>query len=100
MFVHLHTRSWFSFRAGGSPPKALVAEAARLGMTSMAITDRHGVYGVVRFQQACKEQGLRHVFGAEVPVRSIEPAGLGTSSGLVAAGTRGPATSHEHAPGH
>ena len=68
MFTHLHARSWFSFRAGGSPPEALVAEAARLGMASMAITDRHGVYGVVRFQQACKEHGLRHVFGAEVPI--------------------------------
>jgi error-prone DNA polymerase len=68
MFVHLHTRSWYSFRAGGSSPEALVAEAARLGMGTMGITDRHGVYGVVRFQQACKEHGLRHVFGAEVPL--------------------------------
>lgn len=70
MFVHLHTRSWFSFRAGASSPKALVAEAARLGMSSMAITDRHGVYGVVRFQQACKEHGIQHVFGAEVPIQT------------------------------
>jgi len=68
MFVHLHARSWFSFRAAGSPPEALVAEAARLGMSSMAVTDRHGVYGVVRFQRACKEHGLKHVFGAEVPI--------------------------------
>ncbi|MGB1376092.1 MAG: PHP domain-containing protein, partial [Rhodothermales bacterium] len=65
MFVHLHARSWYSFRAGGSSPEALVAEAVRLGMSSMGITDRHGTYGVVRFQQACKEHGLRHVFGAE-----------------------------------
>ena len=73
MFVHLHARSWFSFRAAGSPPEALVAEAARLGMSSMAVTDRHGVYGVVRFQQACKEHGLKHVFGAEVPVQWTPP---------------------------
>jgi len=99
MFVHLHTRSWFSFRAGGSPPKALVAEAARLGMTSMAITDRHGVYGVVRFQQACKEQGLRHVFGAEVPVRSAEPASIGTGR-IAPVGRHGPTKPQENAPGH
>ena len=68
MFVHLHARSWFSFRAAGSPPEALAAEVARLGMTCAAITDRHGVYGVVRFQQACKEHGIRHIFGAEVPI--------------------------------
>ena len=79
MFTHLHARSWFSFRAGGSPPEALVAEAARLGMASMAITDRHGVYGVVRFQQACKEYGLRHVFGAEVPIYSSDTMAAGAN---------------------
>ena len=73
MFTHLHARSWFSFRAAGSPPEALAAEAARLGMSTMAITDRHGTYGVVRFQQACKEHGLRHVFGAEVPLQWTIP---------------------------
>ena len=77
MFAHLHTRSWYSFRAGGSSPQALAAEAARLGMASMAVTDRHGVYGVVRFQQACKEHGIRHVFGAEVPLRWIPPGSDG-----------------------
>ncbi len=94
MFAHLHTRSWFSFRAGGSPPKALVAEAARLGMASMAITDRHGVYGVVRFQQACKEKGIRHVFGAEVPIYG-GPSGGGTSGG---AGARGSGTNSGGTP--
>jgi len=74
MFVHLHARSWFSFRAAGSSPEALAAEAARLGMSTMAVTDRHGTYGVVRFQQACKEHGIRHVFGAEVPLQWT-PAG-------------------------
>jgi len=73
MFVHLHARSWYSFRAGGSPPEALAAEAARLGMSSMGITDRHGTYGVIRFQQACKEHGLRHVLGAEVPLQWTPP---------------------------
>ncbi|SVC52865.1 uncharacterized protein METZ01_LOCUS305719, partial [marine metagenome] len=31
VFVHLHTRSWFSFGAGGSSPEALVTRAAELG---------------------------------------------------------------------
>lgn len=73
MFVHLHARSWFSFRAAGSSPEALAAEAARLGMSTMAVTDRHGTYGVVRFQQACKEHGIQHVFGAEVPLQWVPP---------------------------
>ncbi len=89
MFVHLHARSWYSFRAAGSSPEALVAEAARLGMPVMGITDRHGAYGVVRFQQACKEHGIRHVFGAEVPIRWA-PESQGNPTALAGPPTPGP----------
>ena len=34
----------------------------------MALTDRHGVYGAVRFQEACREAGIHSVIGAEVDV--------------------------------
>ena len=68
MFVHLHTRSWFSFLAGGSPPRALVERAARLGQPALALTDSHGVYGTVRFHKACRDLGLHAVTGAEVLV--------------------------------
>lgn len=68
MFVHLHVRSWFSFLAGASSPHALVERAARLGQPALALTDRHGVYGIVRFQKACRELGLHAVTGAEVLV--------------------------------
>ncbi len=64
----LHNRTWFSFLAGGSSPEALVHAAAERGMETLAITDRHGVYGVVRFQKACREAGIRPIFGAEVTV--------------------------------
>ena len=68
MFVHLHTRSWFSFQAGGSCPVDLVQRAAHLGQPALALTDRHGVYGTVRFQKACRDAGLHAVLGAEVLV--------------------------------
>lgn len=68
MFAHLHTRSWFSFQAGGSPPETLPEAAVRQGVQSVALTERHGTYGVVRFQRACQELGVQHLFGAEVPV--------------------------------
>ncbi len=67
-YTHLHVRSWFSFLAGGSSPEDLVAEAARKGMTALALTDVNGVYGAVRFQRACKLAGIRSIIGAEVPV--------------------------------
>lgn len=70
MFAHLHARSWFSFLAGGSSPAALAERAASLGMEALAITDVNGVYGAVRFAQACREHGIRPIYGAEVPVVS------------------------------
>ena len=68
MFAHLHVRSWFSFLGGGTPPEGLVARAARLGQRTLALTDAHGLYGSVRFQRACREYGVRPVYGAEVRV--------------------------------
>ncbi len=68
MFVHLHTKSWFSFLEGASSPEALVDRAKGLGMESLALTDRHGVYGIVRFQKACRAAGIKPIVGAEVMV--------------------------------
>ncbi|MEL6610467.1 MAG: DNA polymerase III subunit alpha [Bacteroidota bacterium] len=68
MFTHLHTRSWFSFRRGGSSPEALVNTAASLGMRSLALTDVGGMYGAVRFGDACAEQGIEPIYGAEITV--------------------------------
>ena len=66
MFCHLHTRSWFSFLAGGSSPRTLVQRAADLGMNALALTDLNGVYGTVRFQKACRTAGIHAVVGAEI----------------------------------
>jgi DNA-directed DNA polymerase III PolC len=35
-------------------------------MPALALTDRHGVYGAVRFYNACREHGIRPIFGAEL----------------------------------
>jgi error-prone DNA polymerase len=64
--IHLHVRSWFSFLAGGSSPEELVETALQLEQPALALTDTHGVYGAVRFQQACQQVGIRAVIGAEI----------------------------------
>lgn len=68
MFPHLHARSWFSFLAGGSSPEELARRGAAIGAGAVAITDRHGVQGAVRFQQACESVGIKPIFGAEASV--------------------------------
>ncbi len=73
-YAELHSRSRFSFMDGSSNPEELVAEAIRLELDALALTDRGGFYGVVRFAEAAADAGLATVFGAEltldVPVSS------------------------------
>ena len=65
-YVELHTVSAFSFLDGASPPEDLVERAASLGLSTVALTDRSGVYGAPRFHKAAREAGLRALVGAEV----------------------------------
>lgn len=65
-YAELHAHSAFSFLDGASQPEELVQEAARLGLSALALTDHDGLYGVVRFAQAARAVGLPTVFGAEL----------------------------------
>lgn len=65
-YAELHAHSAFSFLDGASQPEELAAEAYRLGLSALALTDHDGLYGVVRFSEAAREVGLPTVFGAEL----------------------------------
>ncbi|MEV8098097.1 error-prone DNA polymerase [Kitasatospora sp. NPDC085879] len=65
-WAELHVHSAFSFLDGASDPEVLTAEAARLGVEAIALTDHDGLYGAVRFAETAKESGVRTVFGAEL----------------------------------
>ena len=67
-FAHLHVASGFSLRYGASTPAALVERAASLGQSALALTDRDGLYGAVRFVQACDEAGIAPVLGVDLAV--------------------------------
>jgi len=66
MYVELHARSAFSFLEGASLPEDLIAVGQRLGMRSMALLDRDGLYGSPRFHLAAEKAGLKACIGAEV----------------------------------
>ena len=68
-YAELHCHSNFSFLDGASDPDELVAEADRLDLTALALTDRNGLYGIVRFAEAARDVGLPTVFGAELVVQ-------------------------------
>ena len=67
-FAHLHVASGFSLRHGTTQPEALVARAAELGQPALALTDRDGLYGAVRFVRAATAAGVAPVLGVDLAV--------------------------------
>ncbi|MGW1173875.1 error-prone DNA polymerase [Kitasatospora sp. NPDC002543] len=95
-WAELHVHSAFSFLDGASDPEDLVAEAVRLGVETLAITDHDGLYGAVRLAEAARGTGLATVFGAELTIRhdaatehllvlARDPAGYRRLSAAIAA---------------
>jgi error-prone DNA polymerase len=71
-FTHLTARSSYSLRDGAIRPRELAAAAAAAGMTHVGLTDRDGLYGAVRFAQACAAEGVTPVFGADLALAGQE----------------------------
>ena len=71
-YAELHCHSNFSFLDGTSDPESLVERAVELGLTAIALTDSHGLYGVVRFAAAAHartkrgEPSVQVIIGAEL----------------------------------
>ncbi len=67
-YAPLWCKSNFSFLEGASHPDEIVEQAHRLGLSSVAVTDRDGVYGVVRAHVRAREFGIKLIVGAQVSV--------------------------------
>lgn len=72
-YAELRCRSNFSFLEGASHPDELVQQAAALGLSGLAITDRNSLAGVVRAHVAAKSAGLPLVIGAEITPDDAPP---------------------------
>ncbi len=93
-WAELHCHSSYSFLDGASDPADLVAEAARQGLSWLAITDHDGMYGVPKFAQAAaklRDSGvcIGTVFGAELSLdmaaQPSKPARRARSQGSASA---------------
>src|SRR5690242_13850214 len=84
MYAPLWCKSNCSFLEGASHPDELVEEAHRLGLTSIALTDRDGVYGMVRAHTKARELGVRLLAGATVtvaaPGQTLAPSTVSTGA--------------------
>src|SRR5208283_4210822 len=68
MYVPLWCKTNFSFLEGASHPEELVETAARLGLPGIAITDRNGVYGMVRAFEAARQNKVKLITGSQVSI--------------------------------
>jgi error-prone DNA polymerase len=88
-------------RYGANHPADLVTRAAEHGMTALALTDRDGLYGAVKFALACRSAGVRPIFGVDLAIAPAlnttlapalaTPLGGGTRPRLQTSGRRVPA---------
>jgi DNA polymerase-3 subunit alpha len=67
-FAHLHVHSEYSLLDGYSRTKDLVKYAAKLGMSSLALTDHGNMYGAIEFYKAAKDVGVKPILGLETYV--------------------------------
>src|ERR1700686_3725106 len=56
-YAELHCWSNFSFLEGASHPEELVDHGRHLGLRGIALTDRDGLYGAVRFAKYAAASG-------------------------------------------
>ena len=64
-FVHLHVHTEYSMLDGAARVSELFAEAARMGMPALAMTDHGFLFGAVDFYQAGKQHGVKPIIGLE-----------------------------------
>jgi error-prone DNA polymerase len=79
-FVHLRVASGYSLQYGASHPHVLVERAAEQEMDTLALTDRDGTYGAVKFAQACRAAGIRPVLGVDLAYRPVLAGGPRSAS--------------------
>ena len=67
-FVHLHVHTEYSMLDGAARLKELFAEATRLGMPAVAMTDHGNMHGAYDFYKQAKDAGVTPIIGIEAYV--------------------------------
>ena len=64
-FVHLHNHTEYSMLDGAAKIKPMLAEAQRLGMTAIGMTDHGNMFGASQFYNEAKSAGITPIIGVE-----------------------------------
>jgi error-prone DNA polymerase len=76
-FIHLNVASGYSLKYGTTQPSDLVQRAAEFEMPALALTDRDGLAGAIRFTQSCVDYGIAPIIGVNCAID------LGDSKGRI-----------------
>jgi error-prone DNA polymerase len=76
-FIHLNVASGYSLKYGTTHPHDLVQRAAEFEMPALALTDRDGLAGAIRFTQSCVDYGIAPIIGVNCAID------LGDSKGRI-----------------
>ena len=71
-FIHLRTSSGYSLKYGTTQPRDLVARAAEFEMPALALTDRDGLAGAIRFAQASLDYGIAPIIGVNLAINLLQ----------------------------
>ena len=64
-FTHLHTHSHYSLLDGVASAKALVQNAKKKGMKSLAVTDHGNMHAAFEFVNVCQKENIKPIIGCE-----------------------------------
>ena len=97
-FVHLHVASGYSLQYGASHPHVLVERAAEQEMDALALTDRDGTYGAVRFAKAAMAYQVRPILGVDLAFAVDPDPRSSAAEGRSRTPTRGGASRDQRLP--
>ncbi|QQE81416.1 DNA polymerase III subunit alpha [Alicyclobacillus sp. SO9] len=83
-FVHLHVHSEYSLRESTLRISQLVNQAVEHDAPAVAVTDRNGLYGAVKFYKAARKAGIKPILGVQLSVckdQDLDEAALGRPRG-------------------
>lgn len=71
-FTHLHVHTQYSLLEGAIRIGPLLDRVSELGMSSVAITDTHNLFGAVDFYLSAQKRGIKPILGCEVLIQGKE----------------------------
>ncbi|EUA35059.1 PHP domain protein [Mycobacterium xenopi 3993] len=81
--MHLHNHTEYSMLDGAAKISPMLAEAQRLGMSAIGMTDHGNMFGASEFYNACTEAGIKPIIGSRPMSRPAHGSTRGGCSGAI-----------------